>query len=271
MKLNFFFDIDGTLLPFEKSIPESAAKAILDAKSKGHRLFLSTGRAPFEVTDELLNLPFDGGVYSAGADILFGDRQVFKAQADEKQRRIFLDVAKKYNLLWLIQGRANTFVTEKALDYYFDLSRKANSAVKLRNLKIVESYPDDEPMTKFYIMSEEGKILEARKALEGPFSSVNNTTGLPEENAAELMLAGMTKASGIKRLMSYLGEGLESTVGIGDGENDLDMIQVCRLGIAMGNSCRELKENADYITDDVNSDGLAKAISYAIINIGGEI
>ena len=126
-------------------------------------------------------------------------------------------------------------------------------------------------MTKFYIMSEEGKILEARKALEGPFSSVNNTTGLPEENAAELMLAGMTKASGIKRLMSYLGEGLESTVGIGDGENDLDMIRVCRLGIAMGNSCKVLKDNADYITDDVNSDGLAKAISYAIINIGGEI
>ena len=49
------------------------------------------------------------------------------------------------------------------------------------------------------------------------------------------------------------------------------MIRVCRLGIAMGNSCKVLKDNADYITDDVNSDGLAKAISYAIINVGGEI
>ena len=267
MKLNFFSDIDGTLLPFEKSIPESAVKAILYAKSEGHRLFLSTGRAPFEVPDELLNLPFDGGVFSAGADILFGDKQVFKAQADENQRRFFLDVAEKYNLLWLIQGSANTFVTKKSLDYYYDLSRKANSAVKLRNLKFVESYPEDEPMTKFYIMSEEGRILEARKALEGPFTSVNNTTGLPERNAAELMLAGMTKASGIRKMMAYLGENLDSTVGIGDGENDLDMIQVCHLGIAMGNSCEVLKENADYITDNVDNDGLAKAIHYAI---GGE-
>lgn len=268
MKLNFFFDIDGTLLPFEKSIPESAVNAILYAKSQGHRLFLSTGRAPFEVPDELFKLPFDGGVFSAGADILFGDKQVFKAQADENQRRLFLDVAKKYNLLWLIQGRMNTFVTKRSMDYYYELSRKANSAVKLRNLRYVEHYPDDEPMTKFYIMSDEGKILEVRKALEGPFTSVNNTTGLPERNAAELMLAGMTKASGIKRLMTYLGEDLESTVGIGDGENDLDMIRVCRIGIAMGNSCRELKESADYVTDDVNNGGLAKAITYAISTIG---
>ena len=264
MKLNFFFDIDGTLLPFEKSMPESAVKAIIHAKSEGHRLFLSTGRAPFEVTDELWKLPFDGGVFSAGADIIYGDKQVFKAKADENQRKLFLDVSQKYNLLWLVQGSANTYVTKESLDYYYELSRRANSAVQLRNLKFVESYPDDEPMTKFYILSEEGKVLEARKALEGPFTSVNNTTGLPEKNAAEVMLAGMTKASGIKRLMSYLGESLDSTVAIGDGENDLDMIQVCKLGIAMGNSCKVLKENADYITDTVDNDGLAKAIDYAI-------
>lgn len=39
-----FIDIDGTLFNHKKDdIPESAKEAILNAKSKGHKIFLSTG------------------------------------------------------------------------------------------------------------------------------------------------------------------------------------------------------------------------------------
>ncbi len=268
MRLNFFLDIDGTLVPFGKPIPQSSKEAILKAKSLGHRVFLGTGRAPFEVQDEVNALPLDGGVFSAGADIIVGGKQIFLYQASQKQRKLFFDVVKDYDLIWLVQGNRRTFTTRRAIDYYEKLCYDIDGAiVTLKNIEIVDSYPEDEPLTKAYILSESGRVLEARKALEGPFNCVNNTTGFPEVNAAEVMLSGMSKSSGIGRLIDYLGDSIESTVAIGDGENDLDMVQSCALGIAMGNACQVLKDHADHVTDHVDNDGLAKAICYAIDNL----
>ena len=265
MRLNFFLDIDGTIVPFGKAIPKSTVDAIQKAKSEGHRVFLGTGRAPFEVHKEILGMPINGGVYSSGAILEVDGKQIFRRVADEAQRKLFFDVAERYKLLWLIQGREKSFITRRAFEFHKELSIAINGRpVELFNLEFVERFPDDEPISKFFIMSESGMVLEARKELEGPFDCVNNTTGFPEENAAEVMLPGLSKSSGIRRMMEYLGDGMESTVGIGDGENDLDMVKTCAMGIAMGNSCEILKKHADFVTDHVDNDGLAKAIYYAM-------
>ncbi|MBP5161729.1 MAG: HAD family hydrolase [Spirochaetales bacterium] len=271
MKLNFFFDIDGTIVPFGKAIPQSTVDAIQYAKSLGHRVFLSTGRATFEVQDDVNELPFDGGVFSAGSELRWEGRQVFKHHASEQQRKLFFDVVKKYNLLWLIQGRENTYGTTRSVEYYEKLCYEVDGGiVPLKNLKIVDAFPDSDPIMKFFILSENGKVLDARRELDGLFETVNNTTGFPPESAAEIMIAGSSKSNGIIKLVSLIGDDMKSTVGIGDGENDLGMIDVCNLGIAMGNACQILKDHADYVTDTIDNDGLAKAIYYAIDNLKQE-
>ena len=100
MRLNFFFDIDGTLLPVGKPIPADAVSALHHAQSLGHRLFLCTGRSPFELTDEIRAFPFDGGVFSAGAYIMAGDKTVFRGYITEQQKDYFFKVAEEYGLLW---------------------------------------------------------------------------------------------------------------------------------------------------------------------------
>ena len=69
-------------------------------------------------------------------------------------------------------------------------------------------------------------------------------------------------------MVRYLGESMDSTVGVGDGENDIKMVSACNLGIAMGNACRQLKDCADFVTSDIDDDGLAKAIYYAMEKLG---
>ena len=133
---------------------------------------------------------------------------------------------------------------------------------------MVDRFPEGKPISKLFILSEHGRVLEARKALEGPFHSVNNTNGLPPESAAELMSPDFSKASGIRRMLGYLKEDMKSTVGVGDGENDVDMIDVCNLGIAMGNACDILKEHADYITADIEAGGIARAVEYCLGRLG---
>ena len=265
MKLNFFFDIDGTILPVGRHIPQSTLNAFAKAKSLGHRLFFCTGRSPFELTEELRALPFDGGVFSAGAHVSVCGKTIFSRYLTPEQRAFFFSIVERFDLLWIIQSDDGSYLTSETQDFYCELTRKVYSrSIDFLGFNIVDSFPADKPIVKMFILSKKGLVLEAREALGGPLHSVNNTNGLPAESAAEVMAAGLTKASGIAHVLSYLGEDASSTIGIGDGENDIEMIETCHLGIAMGNACDALKEKADYITADIDDDGLAKAMDFAM-------
>ena len=269
MRLNFFFDIDGTLLPVGKPMPDDAVVALRGAKELGHRLFLCTGRSPFELTDEIRSFPFDGGVFSAGAFVKYGEDTVFHGYITEEQKAFFFKIVDEYDLMWIIQSDDGSYTTEKAVRYYSDLCMSVHSrTIQFQGFHIVDSFPAGKPISKLFILSDKGLVLKAREALEGPFHSVNNTNGLAPESAAELMSPDFSKRSGIKRMMAFLGEGMESTVGVGDGENDVDMIDVCNIGIAMGNACDMLKAHASYVTTDIEDGGIANAMKYSLGRLG---
>ena len=73
---------------------------------------------------------------------------------------------------------------------------------------------------------------------------------------------GRNKARTIKKLIEILGYEMKDVIALGDGYNDISMINTVGFGIAMGNACDELKEVADYITDDIDKDGVYKAFKY---------
>lgn len=52
---------------------------------------------------------------------------------------------------------------------------------------------------------------------------------------------------------------MERTVAFGDSMNDYEVVQEAGIGIAMGNAVEELKMVADYVTDDIDRDGVWKA------------
>ena len=55
-------------------------------------------------------------------------------------------------------------------------------------------------------------------------------------------------------------------MAIGDGSNDLSMIQAAGVGVAMENAMEMLKEQADYITASNEQDGVAAAIEHFILS-----
>lgn len=56
-----------------------------------------------------------------------------------------------------------------------------------------------------------------------------------------------------------MGVPLADTVAIGDSDNDLTMIEVAGIGIAMGNGKQCAKDAADWVADAVDASGLAHA------------
>ena len=75
----------------------------------------------------------------------------------------------------------------------------------------------------------------------------------------EVGINGIHKATGMKRYLEYVGIPREDSIAIGDGPNDLQMMDYAGIGIAMGNAVDALKSMAEYITDDVDHQGIVKA------------
>eukprot|EP00271_Cylindrocystis_brebissonii_P021249 TRINITY_DN7481_c0_g2_i1.p1 TRINITY_DN7481_c0_g2~~TRINITY_DN7481_c0_g2_i1.p1 ORF type:complete len:148 (-),score=25.52 TRINITY_DN7481_c0_g2_i1:421-864(-) len=77
----------------------------------------------------------------------------------------------------------------------------------------------------------------------------------------EVLPAGASKAKGVAWVLDYLG-GLPATelMAIGDGENDIEMLQMARVGVAMGNAGPVVKRAANQFTDSNDDEGFAKAV-----------
>ena len=122
MRLNFFFDVDGTLLPFGKGLPESALDAILEAKSKGHRIFVSTGRSPSEMDKALSPIPFDGGVYSAGCLVMAGGRVLEEKGYSKEEIKEVSSYLKDNGHLPMVQTANGTYMSTLAYEFFKELN-----------------------------------------------------------------------------------------------------------------------------------------------------
>jgi len=79
--------------------------------------------------------------------------------------------------------------------------------------------------------------------------------------AVDFTLAGVDKAAGISRVGETLGVNPANMVAVGDSYNDLPMLEVCGLSVAMGNAPPEVRAAADFVVPSVENDGLAVAIN----------
>ena len=80
--------------------------------------------------------------------------------------------------------------------------------------------------------------------------------------AAKIFHIEYSKATAIRYITDYLKIPMEDTVAIGDSNNDLPMLKYAHTSIAMGNSSKQVLEVADYITTDVDKDGIWNALKW---------
>lgn len=75
-----------------------------------------------------------------------------------------------------------------------------------------------------------------------------------------------TKLNAIKRLANKLGIDRTEIAAFGDDYNDIEMIEYCGTGVAMGNAIEEVRQAADAVTATNNEDGVARYIEKYILN-----
>ena len=264
--MNFFLDVDGTLLPLgSKSVPESGVRAIREARAEGHRVFLATGRSRVEVTPELYSVGFDGGVFAAGCSIVVDGKEIYHHLLSDEDKAFLTRYCGEMGMDIIYQADNGTWASAKAMEHWHELlTRYLGTDVPITGLRVADELPEGTPLTKILYITWDHTLSEVRNDLSPRFTVISNTLGIPEDLMGEVGPGGITKATGIQRVIDYLGEDLSQVCAIGDGANDIGMITFAHTGVAMGNALDEVKAVADYIAPDVSDDGLAAAIRHVL-------
>jgi hypothetical protein len=119
-----------------------------------------------------------------------------------------------------------------------------------------ELYRDDLNKVS-YVLNSYQDFLDTKEE----FPDLQNGTwgGVCEEALfGDIGVRGITKGNAIAHLLKHLGMDIESTIAFGDAKIDVPMLEYCHIGVAMGNGGEEICDVADFVTDDVEKDGLYK-------------
>lgn len=72
----------------------------------------------------------------------------------------------------------------------------------------------------------------------------------------------VSKSIAIKEVLKYFNIHYSEAIAFGDGDNDIDMLEMVGFGISMGNGSDKLKRSADFVTKKVDEDGIEFALRH---------
>ena len=265
-------DMDGTLLNEKKHIEKAQKEAIHEAIEAGIKIVLCTGRPLYGI------LPFykELGLHELdqeGYVILNNGCSVHKTKDWEliecgeitpDDMEHLYKFSEKYDINFTLVDEMHYFnigrkpTKELIMDAQFvfsDITDITLEEAKSEKYKIVKVMflGDPEEMKKFQTEYED----TIKERYEGVLS---------QSYVYEVLPKGYNKGTGLKNLAEKLGIKQEEVMAIGDGNNDVEMLEYANYGVAMGNASELARNAAKYTTDTNENDGVAKAIRKYALN-----
>jgi HAD superfamily hydrolase (TIGR01484 family) len=243
-------DVDGTLVDEENRISPAVSDAVRALVASGIHAVVTTGRAvpgAVEVVDRL-RLPDGMAVCSNGA-VTIGYRplEVLEAvtfDASEAVRRV-------------VEHVPDAFVAVEEIGVGYRVNQPFPSGEIAGTITIEElDALVAEPVTRVIIRAPSHDPHEFHELVEGlGLTDINYYIGY----TAWLDLAplGVSKASALSGVCDRLGVAAKDVLAVGDGFNDVEMLEWAGRGVAMGHAPDGLKDVADDVTGTVGEDGLA--------------
>lgn len=271
MKKILFTDLDGTLLNDDKQVSDGNRAAIQRLLDAGHYLVVSTGRptkSAFKVVQRLgLTMPGCYMIaYNGGAIFDCAKQEVWmeKTFPIELVKYLF-EEAKKYDVHIQTYGEDDTVLTTKNSQELKSYLEGSGNTLDYKICDDICTALTNEPNKVLVISFSEEKLLQFQKEhqdwLEGKCESTFSSRQL-----LEYLPKDVSKGNGIRTLCEMLGVDIKNAYAAGDERNDISMIEMAGVGVAMKNSVDEAKAVADYITkNDNNNDGIAEIIDTLIL------
>lgn len=245
-----FFDLDGTLFDNQKNVLPSSIQAIKQLQENDILPVIATGRSIFEIQYVLDATGIDSIVSSNGSFIQYAGQKLYAAVIAEDLLDQLTDFAdRQHDPLGYFNNRA------------FRLSQSTQDTRDNYHLLRLDAVVDPTwyhtQEINFLNVFNRNKAELYQEAFRGEFDFVRNNP-----RALDTVLAGVTKQTGIRRLIKEAGLSGLPTYAFGDGYNDIEMFDEVDTPISMANGVAEVKARAKYVTTDNLSDGIVKGLRH---------
>ena len=257
-------DLDGTLTNHEKVVTPKTREALLQAAANGAVIILASGRPTYgiEPVAECLELNQRGGYilsYNGGniVNAKTGEKLFSQFLPDEVIPELYA-YAKEHGHA-LLGYAGNEIITEMPDDQYV----KEESRINKMNIRKVDNlFESLEPHpTKLLMTGDSTLMLKAEEELvEKLGDRMDIFRSAPF--FLELVPKGIDKAKSLTRLLTKINLTPADLIAFGDGYNDLSMLKLAGMGVAMENAAPEVRAEADYVTLSNEEDGVAAALTH---------
>lgn len=270
MEKIILIDVDGTLLDYENKLPESAKMAIRQARQNGHKVYICTGRSKAEVYDYIWDIGLDGMIGGNGSYVEDNGEVIMHQLITAEQCKHVVDWLHDRHLEFYLESNSGLYASENfevvadpVIKVYCQRKGKENTdQLTVRDVfpEMIyggELYRDDVNKISFVLSSYQDHL---DSITEFPDLKPGTWGGKGEIALfGDLGVKDITKAHAIDVLLKHLGAKKEDTFAFGDAKVDIPMLEYCEVAVAMGSGGDEIKAMADYVTDDVEKDGLYNA------------
>ena len=258
-------DMDGTALTSTKKISPRTANAINELLKRGVHVVTSTGRGVAELTDYTEDFRrMNYGILISGGLIydFFKRTPVIMHGVDEEIMMHIIDYGLQERAMVHLLTLKHSVAREQDIQHmdefnmqiYFDMFNRI--CLRVDDFKqYIREHPGEVAKVNLYHRDRPSRDRNLERLRKFDLS-----ISFTERDNLEASPAGVTKASGLIELCKHLGVDIGETVAVGDGHNDVEILQTAGLGVAMGNASDDIKQFAGYVTADNDHDGVAEVI-----------
>ena len=264
-------DLDGTLINSNSEISNENLWAIDRLNEKGIYFVPATGRSYSEVPEVLrMNHSIHYYITSNGADIYdcHADKHYLTCISNQEMQRI-MDVLRAYDIHLTMRQNGNFYVDaeltkEEHYNYYniceAHCSCIDNFAININGFKDFCYKANDVEALDLYFHQKE-QIIVCKKELE-QFAELRVVK--VGEYSLEVMNVNAGKGRALQTLAGMLDIPCANTIGVGDSENDIGMIEKAGRGFAVSNACDELKNIADEVICSNDEHAIEYVLSHTL-------
>lgn len=255
-------DLDGTLTTSDKEISQPTLDALIDIQKRGYKVALASGRPTPGITAiaQQLQLHQYGGYILAfnGAKIIDcrNNEIIFQKTLPMEVIPELYHTATEFKA-GIISYDDHRIIVGSEIDDYIRYESRINH---------IELYPVADfvgyinyPVNKCLMTGEHEMLLAVQKQLKKKYNSLLSIY-FSEPFFLEIMPQKVDKAQSLLTLLNTIGIDSNEMICCGDGFNDITMIEVAGLGVAMENAQSAVKEAADFITLSNDNDGILHVI-----------
>ena len=245
-KYVFFLDIDGTLMN-DGVICRENRRAIKYARENGHYVFINTARSMSVTPGKIRRMSLDGFVTSLGCSIFISGKEIYSVSIPIDELAPVYDYFCGRNRIIHVEG-TDIFISNRQEDIPGMVYVKSGSELK-----------------KKFAGEELPKVYMPDVLTDEECARLQSFTLYRHPDYTEFCVRGNNKATGIRKVMDYLGIDMKYSVAVGDSINDLEMLRAAGTAAVMGEAPDKVKKHADIITCPAKDGGVAEAI-YRVIN-----